>query len=374
MYVKAYRAAAFDGWLADRHDVDDCYRRLAQRYHRSRARQHVRTWRKEVFELRQFFDFLHDRGVARAEPTTARSTPADEFIEQFGGAMRQLRGLSERTICLYSKFARQFLRERFGSRPLTWGELRAGEVTAFVQRQSRRLPPPQVKLVLTALRSMLRHAQMHGEVDARLVHAVPAVSSGACRPALPRAIAPDHARRAVDSCDVATATGRRDRAVLLLLARLGLRAGEVAALTLDDVDWGTGCLRVRGKGRREDPLPLPPDVGEAIAAYLQDGRPASLDRRLFLRSCAPIRGFDLGASAVGSIVGHALARAGIDAPHKGAHQFRHALAVRLLRDGASLPEIGEVLRHRGTQVTAIYARVDLAALRALAPAWPGVAR
>jgi site-specific recombinase XerD len=161
--------------------------------------------------------------------------------------------------------------------------------------------------------------------------------------------------------------------VLLLLARLGLRSGEVAALTLDDIDWAGGLLRVRGKGAREALLPLPADVGQAIAAYLQDGRPAADDRRVFLRSRAPIRGFGNDAVAIGSIVMHALERAGVDAPRKGAHQFRHALAVRMLGNGASLPEIGEVLRHRSPQTTALYARVDLAALRELAACWPGVA-
>jgi site-specific recombinase XerD len=159
--------------------------------------------------------------------------------------------------------------------------------------------------------------------------------------------------------------------VLLLLARLGLRSAEVAALTLDDLDWSAGLLRVRGKGAREAMLPLPADVGQAIAAYLQDGRPQADDRRLFLRSRAPIRGFGSPAVAIGSIVMHALKRAGVDAPRKGAHQFRHALAVQLLGSGASLAEIGEVLRHRSPQVTALYARVDLVALRELAPCWPG---
>jgi site-specific recombinase XerD len=250
-------------------------------------------------------------------------------------------------------------------------DVRAADVIGFVQHQAQRLSPPRAKLLTTALRSFLGHAQMCGEFDAGLVAAVPSVASWSVAPQLPRAISAEHARAALQACDRHTAVGRRDLAVLLLLARLGLRSAEVAALTLDDLDWSGGLLRVRGKGAREALLPLPVDVGQAIAAYLQDGRPAADDRRLFLRSRAPIRGFGSPAVAIGSIVMHALTRAGVDAPRKGAHQFRHALAMQLLGGGASLAEIGEVLRHRSPQVTALYARVDLGALRELAPCWPG---
>jgi integrase len=225
----------------------------------------------------------------------------------------------------------------------------------------------------TALRSFLRYAQLQGEVEPGVVAAVPSVASWSTTPVLPRAISAEHARRALDACDRHTAIGRRNYAALLLLARLGLRAGEVVALVLDDVDWDAGRMRVRGKGGREAWLPMPTDVGEAIAGYLQHGRPDARDRHLFLRASAPIRGLKSGM-AVASIVAHALRNADIDTPRRGAHQFRHALATQMLRRGASLIEIGELLRHRSPQTTAIYARVDLVALRALALAWPGGAR
>jgi site-specific recombinase XerD len=204
-----------------------------------------------------------------------------------------------------------------------------------------------------------------------LINAVPAVASWSTTPPLPRAISPEHARHVIDSCDPHTPVGLRDRAILLLLARLGLRGDEVITLRLDDIDWEAGRLCIRGKNGRECLMPMPTDVGEAIAAYLQRGRPQRADRHLFLRTRAPVRGRRHGSDGIGSIVHHALERAGIDAPHKGSHQFRHALAVRMLKRGASLSEIGEVLRHRSPIATSIYAKVDVASLRSLALPWPG---
>jgi integrase/recombinase XerD len=180
-------------------------------------------------------------------------------------------------------------------------------------------------------------------------------------------------RQLLSQFDRSTAVGRRDYAVLLLLARLGLRAGEVAFLELEDIDWKAGCFSVHGKSGRRTQLPLPKDVGDAIVAYLRHGRPRSTSRRLFLRAKAPIRGF-LTQCAVGTIVRHALERAGIAAPTTGAHQFRHALATQMLRQGASLTQIGELLGHRSPETTKIYTKVDLDALRTLAVPWPGGVR
>ena len=190
---------------------------------------------------------------------------------------------------------------------------------------------------------------------------------------IPRAISPNHVHQLLASINRHTAMGRRDYAILLLLARLGLRSGEVTVLELDDMDWKAGRLTVRGKSGRCTDLPLPTDVGRAVAAYLKHGRPISTSRRVFLRDRAPIRGF-LGPSAIGSVIKHRLQRARIDAPTKGAHQFRHALATRMLQNGASLAEIGEVLRHRSPETTNIYAKVDLDSLRKLALRWPGGVR
>lgn len=377
LHHKLYRAAQFSAWLARRSrsvavaGVDEDF---VERYLRAALNDRTRSRGIARFELRQLLVFLRERGLVAEPKALAPLDPVDEAISRFAAHLRQVRGLAERTIELYCELAILFLRSRFGSGPVDLSALEPADVIGHVQRQGKHMPARRLKLVITALRSLLTHGQMCGEVTSQVVAAVPSVASWATTPELPRAISSEHARLAIESCNRHTAVGRRDRAVLLLLARLGLRSGELAALLLDDVDWTDGSLRVRGKGGRDGLLPLPSDVGEAIAAYLQDGRPVCDDRHLFLRSRAPIRAFRNSAVAVASIVKHALERARIDAPHEGAHQFRHALAVDLLKQGASLPEIGELLRHRSPQVTTIYARVDLIALRALAPAWPGGAQ
>jgi site-specific recombinase XerD len=222
------------------------------------------------------------------------------------------------------------------------------------------------------LRSFLQYARYQGAVTLDLAAAVPAVANWSM-PSIPRAIGDEQVRQLLASIDRRTAMGRRDYAIVLLLARLGLRANEVSGLELEDINWEAGQVSVRGKRGHRTVLPLPADVGAAMAAYLRHGRPPSASRRVFLRSKAPIQGF-LGQCAIGSIIRHRLHRAGIAAPTTGAHQFRHALATRMLRHGASLTEIGEMLRHRSSQTTAIYAKVNLTALRTLALPWPGGAR
>jgi site-specific recombinase XerD len=203
--------------------------------------------------------------------------------------------------------------------------------------------------------------------------AVPSVANGSLS-GLPKSLPPAQVEQVLARCNRQTALGRRDYAILLLLARLSLRSGEVAHLTLEDLDWETGRITLRGKMDRVDPLPLPAEVGEAIVAYLKPGRPClSGERRLFLRSKAPLAGFK-DQQAVGSVVKHALAKAGIDSPRKGAHQFRHSLASEMLRQGHSLSEIGQLLRHHSPETTAIYAKVDLRSLRSLALPWPGGGR
>lgn len=372
-FLVARQTLAFGRWCNDRRlslcamkDSDIArYQRLRSR-HRSRC---FETRRRELRALQLLMIFLRSQGVCRSPQ--ARSTAADRVIEEFALCTWREQGLAEVTVENYARWVRRFLVWRFGRGDICLSNVRVADAAEFIQSEAKRMRPAALKNIANALRSFFRYAQSRGEVSAGLVASVPTVATWASTPPIPRAISAEHAQRAIDSCDRQSAVGLRDRAVLLLLARLGLRACEIVRLTLDDIDWDRAQLRVRGKGGRESLLPLAADVGEAIAAYLQRGRPSSPDRHLFLRSVAPIRGLMEGSDGIGTIVRHAIIRARVDAPHRGSHQFRHALAVRMLQLGASLPEIGRVLRHRSVQSTSIYAKVDVNTLRTLAMAWPG---
>jgi site-specific recombinase XerD len=318
-------------------------------------------------------DFLRREGVTPAEEIAVHErTSIDCCADAYEVYLREGRALASATIVNYVPFVRDFLRHCFGAKPVELSCVSASDVLSFVRHQASRLHRKRAKLMTTALRSFLRYARYRGEVDVDLAAAVPVVPNWSMT-TIPRAIAPDQVRQLLASIDRRSATGRRDYAIVLLLARLGLRSGEVATLTLDDVDWEAGQLTVQGKSGRRNELPLPAEVGEAIAAYLQDGRPHSTSRFVFLRAKAPVRGFR-GASGIGSIVRHSLQRGGVDTPSMGAHQFRHGLATEMLRQGASLGEIGDVLGHRHPQTTTIYTKVDIEALRSLALPWPGGTR
>jgi len=323
--------------------------------------------------LSQFLEFLRRQGVTPAEKAPpCRLTPAERCIQGFERYLREERLLSRASLLNYVPFIREFLSERFGNGAVRLSRLRASDVTGFVQRRAPSLHRKRAKLLTAGLRSFLRYARYRGEIQADLAAAVPTVPNWSM-PGIPRGIAPEQGRRLLGQADRTTAVGRRDYAILLLLARLGLRASEVVMLELEDIDWKGGCLSVCGKGGRRSQLPLPRDAGEAIVAYLRRGRPRSLCRRVLLTAHAPVRGF-LGPSAISTLVRHALESAGIDAPTRGAHQFRHALASEMLRRGASLTQIGELLGHRSPETTKIYTKVDLSALRTLALPWPGGVR
>jgi site-specific recombinase XerD len=294
-------------------------------------------------------------------------------LNEYEQYLRQERALANATIPNYLWFIQSFLSDRcFTKGGVRLRSLRSQDIVSFVEREAPQLSLKRAKLLTTALRSFLQYARYRGDLTLDLAAAVPTVANWSMT-SIPRAIPAEQVAQLLASIDRRSAIGQRDYAILLLLARLGLRSNEVLLLELDDIDWEAGRFSVRGKGGRRTELPLPNDVGKAIAEYLRYGRPASASRRLFLRGKAPVRGF-LGPSAIGSLVRNALKRAGITAPTNGAHQFRHALATQLLRHGASLTEIGEVLGHRRPQTTKIYAKVALEALRLLALPWPGGVR
>ena len=366
-------AACFSRWLGQK-DVrmQSVSSEQAVQYLRYRARR-VQIHKGDTAALRYLIEFLNREGVIPVEETAEpRPNPVEQCAGEFERYLREERVLAEATIINYMPHIRGFLKHRFGDGTVQLSRLCAGDVVGFVQHQAPRLHPKRSKLMTTALRSFLQYARYCGEVTADLAAAVPVVPNWS-RTTLPRGIMTEQVRQLLASINRRTAMGRRDYAILLLLARLGLRSSEVAFLDLDDIDWNLGQLNVRGKRGQCTELPLLPEVGKAIAAYLRHGRPESASRRLFLRAKAPLRGFQ-GACGVGSVVRHSLKRAKVNAPTYGAHQFRHGLATEMLRRGASLGEIGELLRHRHPQTTTIYAKVDIDALRTLALPWPGGAQ
>ncbi|MDO8787681.1 MAG: site-specific integrase [Sulfuritalea sp.] len=314
---------------------------------------------------------LNEQGVAAVDPAV-EPTSAERLEGEFRRYLEQERRLAPATVFNYLGYARRFLAEYCRDGEVRLDLLQAEDVVGFVQREAARLHHgKRAKLMTTALRSLLQYARYRGLIKNDLRISVPTVANWSMA-SLPRALSSDELQCFLASCERESAVGRRNWAILLLLARLGLRAGEVVALALDDLDWAAGELCIRSAGTRADHLPIPQDVGEALADYLCNSRPACASRRVFVRIRAPHRGFATSA-AISTLVRRALARAGLDPAHKGAHLLRHTVATQMLRQGASLDEIGELLRHRNPQTTMIYAKVDLDLLRPLALPWPGSA-
>ena len=339
------------------------------RYLRDRA-HHRRPKLGDSAALRHLLDFLRSQNAIAEEFTAERSrSPIERHVLAYESYLQDARALSRQTIMNYRPFIRDFLSYRFADGEVSLAQLRAVDVVEFVQQKVSRLNTRRAKIMTTALRSFLSYARYRGDIAADLAAAVPIVANWSLS-SIPRAIGRDEVARLLASVDRHTPIGCRDYAMILMLARLGLRSSEVVSLELGDIDWITGQIRVLGKNGRRNDLPLPADVGEAIADYLRNWRPRNASRRVFLRDKAPIRGFE-GPSGLGSVIRRSLKRAGIASPTLGAHQFRHGLASEMLRSGASLGEIGDVLGHHHPQTTAIYAKVDLNALRTLALPWPG---
>lgn len=295
--------------------------------------------------------------------SSSSASEMDRLLDGFAGYLRRERGVSMFTVDLYVGDVRRFLAGRGNS---DVSELTAADVSRAVLGQVGAWSPASVRRFGCALRSFLRYCFLTGLVERDLSGAALPVS-GRRRSLLPQGITPAQGKALLRACDRRRSTGRRDYAVILLILRLGLRANEVATLCLDDLDWRAGQLTVRGKGARVDQLPLPVDVGEAIAAYLCRGRPRSATaREVFLRVQPPLVG--LTRVGVSSLVAAAARRAGLGVVRP--RRLRHTAATDMLRAGASLPEIGQVLRHRSLGSTAIYARVDVERLRAIARRWP----
>lgn len=361
--------ACFNCWLrrTDR-GLRDLNEAIIERFLRHlRAR---RKWRwKDRSALHRLLDILRN---ARVTPKAKKipSTPAQRLANQYRCYLLKERGCSAHTLENYGRHVDRFVAERFGSGPVRRSRLRAQDIIAFVQSGARQFSRGHASQLVTALRSFLRFLHYCGYLTTDLAAAVPAVAHWRMT-GLPKYLSSESVQKVLDSCDQTTAFGRRNYAIFLLLARLGLRGGEIVALQLEDIDWETAQLTIRTKKSRSwTRLPMPGDVGKAVARYLQHDRPRCSSRNVFVRMIAPYQRLSR-ATVIAKLTRTALKQAGVECVRTGSHVFRHSLATEMLRQGASLEEIGQVLRHKNPDTTAIYAKVDLDALRQLAIAWPG---
>lgn len=348
--------------------VTDLNEHMVGQYLRHRVERRF-IQRSDRAALKRLLSVLREAGlIASAMPPPLG--PHERIFEEFSRYLDKERGLAPKSIIAHLPVIRQFLREVCPAGACDLGRISQEDVIRYVERHARDRSADSGKGMCWALRAFLRYLHCKGLNAHALAGCVPSIRRWKFMN-LPTYLAAPQVQRVIDSCDRTTALGRRDYAILMMLAKLGMRAGEVATLTLDDIDWRSGEMLIRGKGRQRASMPIPPDVGAAIVAYLRDGRPTPSCRRLFLRALAPHVGFASGC-AITMIAKVALQRAGIRGyAHQGAHLFRHSLATELLRSGATLAQIGQLLRHRSHDSTRIYAKVDIETLRTLSLPWPG---
>jgi integrase/recombinase XerD len=296
-------------------------------------------------------------------------SPVDIAVSDYAQYLRHKVGISELSITKYCPFVKDFLLKHADGVPSLGSEIKAADVMRYFTRLASTASISQAKSAATAIRSYLKYLNCIGHTRSDLVGAVPTVPNWSLN-GIPRSISAAHVRQVLDHCPRHTAIGLRDFAILLMLAQLGLRSSEVVSLTLDSIDWDNSSLSFVGKGSQSAELPLTSDVGEALANYLKHGRPNCHSRALFISGVAPMRG--LGSpTTVATIVRTAIRRAGIQTTSHGSHQFRHALASSMMNGGATLDEIGSVLRHRKAKTTRLYAKVDIDSLRKLCLPLPG---
>jgi site-specific recombinase XerD len=375
LYVQA--AEHFDGWLRrTRRTVEEVDQALVEtfmRRHLPRCKcpppcgttvHQVRTALRHLLVVLRHAGHVVDDHAERG--------PVDEIVQAFTGHLRDVRGAAAAT-CMYSaRFAREFLVDQFARRRVNFARVKPAGIVEFFVARGGRWSPGTMKVAASSLRRLLRYLQMVGSVDARLLHAIPQMA-GWKLASVPRVLTEAQVATMLASFDRSTPVGLRGYATTMCLARLGLRACEVSALTLDDIDWRAETITVPAtKTKRADVLPLPPPVARAILAYLRRGRPKASTRQIFVRHATPAGA--AGPGIVRAAVRLAGARAGIPPHLAGPSVLRHTVATRLLRSGSTMKEVADVLRHRSVDTAAIYAKVDLDALRGVAAPWPKGAR
>jgi len=324
------------------------------------------------FCLDRFIDALIVAGVAEHHEAPCRvPTALNRLRSEYESYLREQRGLAEKTIYASLSFYDRFMSFRFGAKLGPLDGITPADIVAFLRELTGRKAPYRDKTPPTHLRSLFRFLFWSGKTRRDLASSLPRVASP--RPSLlPRSLQPEEIERLISATRSQDPVGRRNYAMMLLLARLGLRAPEVIAIQLGDIDWRSGTILIRGKGKRHDRMPLPEDVGKAIVDYIRHGRRGS-SRTLFVSSKVPFPPF-VNATILNVVLREALKCTGLEPPQKyiGSHLLRHSLATGMLRKGASLDEIGDVLRHRSRAATRIYARHNVEELRSIMQPWPGV--
>jgi site-specific recombinase XerC len=365
---KLWVVASLTRWMADQHvAVVDLDERRVEAFLGARRRR-GRTSRGFCPTVLLLLEELRSAGVVPTSVPVGDCSPRATLLARYERYLRQERALAETTIAEYLSFVCAFVDERLDRGAGRPDSLGPGDVRDFLLAGVHRMAPKRAQLMGSALRSFMRFLFLRGETRTDLSLAVPTVRRWQLA-SVPRHLPARDVEQLLGACDGSSATGRRDHAVLLLLARLGLRASEIVALELGDIHWRAAEIVVRGKGLVRDRLPLVSDVGKALSLYLRKDRTPGSCRRVFLCSRAPHRGFS-HPSTVSTIVARALVRAGLAPTTHGAHLLRHSLATTMVRRGASLAEIGQVLRHRSPSSTEIYAKLDFGALRDVAMPWP----
>jgi len=372
--VRYVRAAAHLGCFVRRHGgvLSALDASTLEAFSRHLVRCHCPQWKAAKigyharFGVKLFHRYLVEHRICRQRPLTGSHTEEPALVSAFRDWFRTHRGVTPPTLRLYARGATELL-QALGDDPSQWT---AQTVRSFLLDRARQCGAGTTQKLITSLRVFLRYLSFCGATSADLALAIPAIAHWRLA-TLPRCLSAHELDRLIAACEGSTPARLRDRAIVLLLARLGLRAGDVAELRFSDIDWKSGTVQVTGKGRYQVRLPLPQDVGDALLRYVECRPRADHTHRVFVRSIAPRKPF-VSRDAISSVVARALQRAGIEAPAQGAHLLRHTAATEMLRHGVPLDQIGLVLRHRSLDMSAYYAKVDVALLQQIAQPWPGV--
>jgi integrase/recombinase XerD len=343
---------------------------LSKAYAAALNAMHPNKYNQKRYCLERFIDALVEAGVAeRPKPPKKVPTALERLRTEYEAYLREQRGLTESSIYQSVRFLDRFMTFRFGATLGDLNDITPADFVKFLREVMGRKTPYRDKTPPTHLRSLFRYLFWSGKMKRDLATSLPRVATGRASH-LSRSLKPEEIERLIDAVWAPDAVGRRNYAMLMVLARLGLRAPEVIAIQLDDIDWRAGTILIRGKGKRHDRMPLPEDAGKAIVDYIRNGRRGSA-RTLFVSHKVPYRPF-VNAQILNTVLRAAFKETGLRPPQKyiGSHLLRHSLATDMLRKGASLDEIGDVLRHRSRASTAIYAKHDIEGLRSIARAWP----